>query len=235
MNIKSIVEKRLSAVWDKYKNLETTRIPALSVDEVPEDAIVFIGINPSIDEKELQRLKEAKNSNVEFYRHLPQRDNNHKYFYKFVDIAELIGVAWGHIDLLYIRERKQNLIKKMISDDVERPFLWEQLQIAKDVIENIIDQANPQAFVVNNTLARQFLGKDREGDENAWLGFDFEWDEKIGTYRYKGIPFFFTSMLTGQRALDNGSYERLVWQIKSVLGKEETDKYRERFNLKLKK
>jgi len=35
----------------------------------------------------------------------------------------------------------------------------------------------------------------------------------------KNVPIFFTSMLTGQRALDNGSFERLIWHINFVLGK----------------
>jgi hypothetical protein len=33
----------------------------------------------------------------------------------------------------------------------------------------------------------------------------------------ENIPIFFTSMLTGQRALDKGSYARLIWHIKYAL------------------
>lgn len=51
------------------------------------------------------------------------------------------------------------------------------------------------------------------------LYVDFKWDEELGTYTYKNNPFFFSSMLTGQRALDNGSFERLVWHIKKVKSK----------------
>ena len=69
--------------------------------------------------------------------------------------------------------------------------------------------------MVNNTYARELL-KDR---------LDSKFDEEIGTHRItgknnlQGTPIFFTSMLTGQRALDLGSYERLIWQIKYVLEK----------------
>ncbi len=65
--------------------------------------------------------------------------------------------------------------------------------------------------VVNNTLSREFLGKN-----NAWLNYNFEENENIGTQTYKNIPFFFTSMLTGQRALDIGSFERLIWHINYI-------------------
>lgn len=49
-------------------------------------------------------------------------------------------------------------------------------------------------------------------------------DKSIGTHNIvnnvdlKGTPVFFT-MRTGQRALDNGSYDRLVWHINYVLEK----------------
>ena len=44
------------------------------------------------------------------------------------------------------------------------------------------------------------------------MGFDFIFDEKLGTHKIvnnselENTPVFFTSMLTGQRALDNGSF-----------------------------
>jgi len=52
-----------------------------------------------------------------------------------------------------------------------------------------------------------------------FIGYDFIWDEELGTYTYKNNPFFFTSMLTGQRALDNGSFKRLIWHINFVKNK----------------
>ena len=46
-------------------------------------------------------------------------------------------------------------------------------------------------------------------------------DDKIGTYKItlneKSVPVFFSSMLTGQRALDKGSFERLKWHVKNVI------------------
>ena len=58
------------------------------------------------------------------------------------------------------------------------------------------------------------------------MGLDFEFDEEFGSHRVKNIKelehthFFFSSMLSGQRALDLGSRERLVWQVRRVLEKE---------------
>ena len=47
------------------------------------------------------------------------------------------------------------------------------------------------------------------------LNDKLKWNSKIDTYLFnKSIPMFFSGMLSGQRALDIGSYERLIWHIK---------------------
>ena len=54
------------------------------------------------------------------------------------------------------------------------------------------------------------------------MNFEFEFDDTIGTYRiinnpdFKDTIVFFSGMLTGQRALDNGSFERLKWHLNKV-------------------
>jgi hypothetical protein len=61
--------------------------------------------------------------------------------------------------------------------------------------------------------------------EHISMNFEFEFRDEFGTNVItnepilKNVPIFFTSMLTGQRALDNGSYERLIWHMKFVLEK----------------
>jgi hypothetical protein len=67
--------------------------------------------------------------------------------------------------------------------------------------------------------------KNLERTKGVWMDFDFEFDENLGTHKIvnnselENVPVFFTSMLSGQRALDNGSYQRLIWHIKYVLNK----------------
>ena len=48
-------------------------------------------------------------------------------------------------------------------------------------------------------------------------GYDFVFNDDIGTYLWNNTPVFFSSMLSGQRALDIGSMERLKWQVKRAL------------------
>lgn len=215
MILPEYIEKPLIELWKKYRNEEYTKIPPLAVKQIHSDSIVFIGINPSLSQNEKNRLENSL-IEIEFYDNYDS-EKLHKYFNKFEEIANTLNVKWAHLDLLYIRETNQKVVENIINSEKGLNFIYEQLLISKNIIDKIIEQSNPLVFVVNNTLARKFLGKDKNKEKDIWIGYDFIWDEQIGTYRYKNIPFFFTSMLTGQRALDKGSFERLVWQIKRTL------------------
>lgn len=215
LEIENLISEKLTNLWAEFSENEFAKIPPLSVSEIPKSSILFIGLNPSLSESERIRLMES-DVKIEFYKHNSEKENNHKYFHKFIDIAEQTNQTWGHFDLLYIRETKQDNIAKLIGNKRGIDFIYKQIVISKLVLEKVIEEAKPKLFIVNNTLSRKFLGKDKVNNNNVWMDLDFVWDKKIGTYRYKNIPFYFTSMLTGQRALDLGSYERLIWQIKLV-------------------
>lgn len=99
-------------------------------------------------------------------------------------------------------------------------FIYQQLMVSKELIEHI----KPKAIVVSNTLARRFLGKEMNEEKTlgVWMGYEFVFDKNIGTDviqngALRGTPVFFSSMLSGQRALDNGSKERLIWHLNKVL------------------
>ena len=114
-------------------------------------------------------------------------------------------------------------MKKLLTTETD--FVCRQLVISKQIIENV----NPKIIVVNNSLARRLSGREKIEFNgkwiSEWINFDFIFDKDLGTDRIistdhlNNTPVFFTSMLTGQRALDKGSYERLIWQIKFVLEK----------------
>ena len=103
------------------------------------------------------------------------------------------------------------------SNESTLEFIVKQLEMSKSMLELI----KPSIIVVNNSLARTLLGFDR-----GWLNYTFEFNDDFGTHIITnkdsllyGVPVFFTSMLTGQRALDKGSYRRLIWHIKFAINK----------------
>lgn len=217
--VKSLFENDIADILNnpKYKHIGVVDRGFVSVENIPTEAILFLGINPSYT-KPIRGLT--------FYE-LYQRKNSYKqYFGKFEDLSEKVGLIWGHMDLLYFQETQQSAIDDIMQQQDGVQFIWEQLQASKKILES----ANPKILIVSNTKARQFLGKDKSKGKNEWLNYDFLFDNAIGTYRLKtqssnlyNIPVFFTSMFTGQRALDTGSYERLVWHIKFVLNIEKNN------------
>lgn len=198
---------------DKFNSISVIERGFKSIDSIQKNSILFIGINPSYTDN--MPIK-----NVSYY-DLKQKGNDYpQYFSKFEYISEVVGEKWSHLDLLFFRETQQGAIDEIINEQNGLQFIWEQLQVSKKIIE----ESSPKVIVVCNTKARQFLGKDKSINKNLWLDYDFQFDEEIGTYRLisaipklNNVPVFFTSMLTGQRALDNGSFERLVWHIKQVI------------------
>lgn len=180
---------------------------------IKTQALLFVGINPSLPKK--------RHARKEFY---DSHASEHPYFTKFPTLAPE-GLPWTHIDLLFVRQTSQSAVKAMWenpSSPVEKKFLREQLELSKCMIE----MARPRIIVVCNTLARDMMQEgEQQKKEEKIFDFTFVFDKGIGTHRIKNhpklgeVPVFFTSMLTGQRALDNGSFERLEWHIEQVNSK----------------
>lgn len=219
ISVKALTEDRLNSLWREFSNEEYCQIAPFCVDEIPEQGIIFIGINPSISESEREKLK-GRNIDCVFYKLSYDEKNAHKYFKRFFDVAEKTNMHWGHLDLLYLKEMNQKKVKKIFKSPRGIDFIYRQCMISKTILDRIINKDKPRIFVVNNALARDLLGEYHESPpmqkSTHWIGYDFVWNEELGTYTYLNNIFFFTSMLTGQRALDNGSYKRLLWHINYV-------------------
>jgi hypothetical protein len=221
-------------VWEKYKSSELDSPTISSTDkllargfvfqfdeEIIKPDVLFVGINPSYKHSSIKE---------ELY-YTKQQALQHSYFKPFKNIEDDLkkrynkDITWTHMDMLVFRETKQSFIADHLFRSPEGlKFLMDQLTISKKVLEHI----QPKVIVVSNTMARELLGRNRGikigGEEYGhWMGLEFEFDESIGTdviinhETLSGTKVFFTSMLSGQRALDNGTKERLVWHINEVL------------------
>ncbi len=210
-------DNQIQEIWndENFKGIDIIKRGYILQDRIIKNSILFIGINPSFDEKE------GFPENIGNYYPLNQKGIIHKYFKKFQEISKKVHLQWSHTDLLFVRETNQKIVENIICDDKNNgaEFIYKQLLISKQIIE----MSEPKIIIVNNTLARRLLGKDKTENKEIWMDFDFKFDDKIGTYRInnnnklENTPVFFTSMLTGQRALDLGSYERLIWHINFVM------------------
>jgi len=182
--------------------------------KIVQNGLLFIGINPSNSKEE--DLKERSGPKSVNTYSLDQGADIHPYFKKFVDISEHCKIPWTHIDLLFYKETNQKNGENLLWKTNGAAYIWEQLQLS----HKLFQAAQPRCIIVNNSFARTLMGFDKVEKngvvKNEWLGYDFVWDDNIGTYRFNGVPVFFSSMLTGSRALDRGSYARLKWHINKV-------------------
>lgn len=217
LSIKEHFEQRIKQLLldDKFKDITIVKRGFESPKEITMGGLLFVGLNPSY-------VDNTPSEKVNFYELKPSDNDYKQYFGKFEEVSNRTNMPWAHIDLLFLRETKQNLIDQIMREPNGVDFIYQQLMISKDILE----KAHPRVIVVSNTKARLFMGFEKKDGVKVWMDYDFEFDEAIGTHRIttegstlKGVPVFFTSMLTGQRAIDNGSFERLVWHIKFALTK----------------
>jgi len=207
-------EKQLDAIWSnkEFKNIEVISRGYHTVESILNHSILFIGINPSFN-------LERSSKNLKTFVSIKQESNEYQKYYKpFETIAKELDSPWSHLDVLYFRETSQKYIDTLLKTCEGREFINYQLVITKEILENCL----PKCIVVCNAKAREFLGKNTT--KQKWMNYNFKFDDHLGTYRIdnaesnlNSTPVFFSSMLSGARALDIGSKERLVWQIKRVL------------------
>ena len=184
--------------------------------------LLFIGINPSITKKTRGKIKKENYNienihNQEIINEIKTQDESLRdtlpYFNKIQNMVNNNEIErYECIDLFYERKTSQKKILAISKNNsVElSDFGEKQFEITKKVIEKI----NPKIVVVINALASKIF-------RNKYNITDNDFDDEIGTYKKKIFNdqetiIFFSGMLSGQHALDNGSFNRLKWHIKHV-------------------
>lgn len=201
LSMKDLIGDDLQRIWSDSRFKAFCSRDFLAPESISSGSLLFVGINPSYTEAD---------KHIRYYN---AHDGQHPYFKAFKRMAVEVQHSWSHFDMLFQRETEQKAVDRLLKMPHGTEFVWEQLQVAR----RVLDAARPAVIIVCNTKAREFLGLDKHADQNVWLGIDFTWDEELGTYRYQGIPTFFSGMLSGQRALDTGSHRRLTWHVKRAL------------------
>lgn len=231
---KSDISDAYQTIWTKYANSEFNQ--SINSDKLLDRGFVFqhdedenecdllfVGINPAFSSSD----SPWRDS---YSRPLETDEEVRPYFKPFVNVSKELREEyhwrgqWTHIDIFAFRETDQKRIERdLLRSEDGIQFLYEQLMIARKRILHI----KPKVIVISNALVRMFTGKERGGElgneYGVWMNFRFEFDHAIGTdvivepKELKGTYVFFTSMLSGQRALDNGSRERLTWHIARAL------------------
>lgn len=186
--------------------------------EFTKERVVFLGINPS--------FREGKDrgfgfNEIVYEEEIFKKDANDMYVFFKVFEKAFSNLPWTHFDMLPFREKNQKLISKYF--DKKTPIITDLLSKFVTISKEIIEESNPKLLIVSNAYVRNmfsFGGSDE--NPNPWQVFKTEFSSEIGTHlitegKLKNTPVFFTSMLSGQRAMDVGSRQRLDWHIRMIL------------------
>lgn len=188
---------------------------------LPRRTVVFVGINPSearsfpfasVRDLSDRRVLRAV---LDHDRACLGRTAGKEAYAYYQPFSQLAPDAWAHVDLLPVREKSQTRMRSVLGLErkkrVERhPAVATWLELAFEIIE----QLEPRAIVVVNAFASELV------NEHAASRWSLKWDELRGWRHAKVagriVPVLFSGMITGQRALDRHSRERLAWQVKQA-------------------
>lgn len=220
------VNKEILNLWkqEKISNLVPLLYPELNTH-----SLLSIGFNPSFSEKGIKsNIKgtkyDMKTKDIRDYYSYDKNSHEiisrekieilkgieleskikYKFFNKLKELANELNLPWEHIDLLYMRHTKQKEIEKLFK--TEKNIIDKQI----DITLSLIQKLDPEIIIIQNAFVSKILHNPLE----------LKWNPQIGTYLYMDkIPVFLSGMLSGQRALDLGSFERLKWHMKFALKK----------------
>lgn len=220
------INRKILAVWNKHFGASDKVYAPIFYDDFKPGGILFIGINPSLKPKGQKKLKkdtEFENLDPEFFRWHnfaanPERvdtsirmgrrvTTNYRYFARMHEIAKECQTYFQHIDLFVYRHTKQKEFLPFVREGKKKTlneFGRDQIEVFLEVLKSV----RPSVIVVANASASKIV-------EGQFKG-DIAWDDERGFHWFSlngnRIPIFFSAMLSGG-ALDNGSYERLLWHV----------------------
>lgn len=232
--------EKIWELWQSFPDTtarEDARCP-VQRSGVGDPDIVFVGMNPSFSEDWVQKCLDEALTQPQFANFKGIDPNQlfafdseagnrralikavdaiseeiHPYHTALASFAKSIGnelnLAWSAFDLFGWRETSQKafLFRIHESKDRIRPFFRRQL----DLVFETLRQVRPRAVVVANANACHILLKYHVP------GATF--DPESCAYQFKEtdrLPFYFSGMLSGQRALDTYSRERLAWHLREL-------------------
>lgn len=236
------VNSKILELWSKTQapyNLQQsfkdpTLIAPLLYPNLKTNSILFVGLNPSFSLTALSKHhKKSEDEIWDYYnatnthnkkgwiKEVEEASENYSYFKKFDPIKNEMNAKipdsifdWEHIDLLLVRKTQQNEMLKQLGlhnindpHDIQDSTMKEFVLTQIDFFRKLLRELYPKIIVVVNAKASRIFKE----------AFDPKWNDDAGCYitsvEDRSVQTHLTGMLTGQRALDNESYNSLKWNI----------------------
>jgi len=226
------INRDLRDLWGKFFFRDGEVYAPMQYEMPKPGALVFVGMNPSFSTtgwKSILRRSEVRDLNPhDFFRWPSPQDFNielahtlealaHEHYSFFAPhryLAKALGVSWVHFDLFAYRATKQSKMQTLAFVRGNEIKLTDFGAAQFSLFQELLILARPSAVVVINALASQVYLKMRPLKFNSSVGYYCDPLEQG-----LNVPVFLSGMLTGARALDRFSRDRLFWQISRALGK----------------
>lgn len=213
-------------IWRRF-NSPHSRAPLLIPDCHADLDMLIIGMNPSFRVAHLWKqlsthdklrkytidqlfnwnngddLEQRLDDLVDWENHVLRND---KQYYKPVDmfVKDCGYKRWAHIDLFLMRETKQKVALNLVAYNERNSSLNEFGLAQVELCVEAISLLKAKIVVVANATASAILSRSISKSTHSITYAD-----------HMGIPIYFGGMLSGQRALDRFSKQRLIDQIQS--------------------
>jgi hypothetical protein len=218
-----ILYARILQIWkDEFQGGEKALMPLVPL-QPKQHCLLFVGLNPSFNlaaiRRWLPKQKRIKPSTYFLWRNRrdfdPQVDvdlqkkakKEYAYFSRFPKLSSVVGVNWDHIDICFYRATSAREVQNRILEKRSKNKLTDFGRRQFTLSMQLIEEAEPRCIIVANALA--------SGIYKSENGLEFSTSRGcyLQVIHGKELPVFLSSMITGRRALDNYSFERLAWHI----------------------
>lgn len=241
--IKELWEDNKETLSKIYGDKESILAPLL-YPELESKCILTIGINPSFvpdrmakiiskhPPKGLEHLKAAtrdrsfveelflysniKKNAISWIDYETKAYEKYGYYSKHRGLPCSLGMPWTHIDMFYVRHKKQSDLLKQMNQKQNKEFRDEQIQLTKTIILRL----KPKLILVGNAGSVRIYKKmfeDELGglDKNEKLR---NWDQERCCYytviNNKPITTHFSGQIS---SMSNECFRRLLWVMKRSL------------------
>lgn len=217
--MRHLLNDQIDAIWEGLSVGNPNLLLPLYLESLEEKDLLFVGMNPSFSKGAMEKWFKKNGWNVhpeEYYlwsnkhafcaeREALTRAHSRASYPFFRQhhnlISHLDSPSWCHLDLFPYRETQQTILKELCAAN---PAFSDA---CLTVFDKALREISPKMIVIWNKGAADIF----------FERYEREFNRDVGTYHVniadRRIPVFASSMVTGRRALDTYSRERLFWHI----------------------
>lgn len=222
------INNKLLEIWTKQFDGKSDVYGPIMHQQPNPKGLVFVGLNPSMSTKGWKKiLKDTQHSNLDVLQLLkwprPQNydlaeecaiESLSRQKYDFYALHRTLAAAvnrhWEHLDLFFYRRTKQDEMEHLVLGKNHKLNDFGESQMK--LFEAMLELSQPAAVIIVNASAGRLYKQQRRIHFDPTLGC---YMDKFGATTF---PVFISGMLTGGRALDVFSRERLFWQVAKFFG-----------------